>query len=189
MHCFTWTFTPNLYFSLNFTLVYSSFDVLYKCSFCGGIASIAQPFFVNISRFVSSMLFKLLVQMYRKMVNRFIVATTPSLILLGSKVTNNRTGVRFSNIFQISQAVFFPLVLKDDTVSHPVWLCMEHWQGFGSGLVWSKWCNFMSWNKSKVFICSKSNPQLLFPIWNTAAMAKTTTSVSLFEGELFGNLC
>ena len=140
-------------------LVYSSFDVLYKCSFSWWDCIHCIAFFVNMCRRVSSMLFKLLVRSYRRMVNCSIVATTPSLILLGSEVANNRAGVRSSNIFQISQAVFFPLVLKDDTVSHPVyaWNIGRALDLFGPSYA----ALFMSRNEFQVCSCSKSNPQLL----------------------------
>ena len=91
-----------------------------NASFVGGMSSIPRPFFTNSSIRVASTPLSKLVQLYRSTVKRSRVDSTSSVMVSGSTITEWKASVRLSKVFHMSQAVFFPLLAKKDTVSQPV---------------------------------------------------------------------
>ena len=92
-----------------------------RASFVRGKSSILHPFLLKSSMRAASTLDKTLVLLYSRTVKRSTVEIVSSVSSSGANITEWKASVSLPYVFHISQAVFFPLLAKDDTVSHPVY--------------------------------------------------------------------
>ena len=81
---------------------------------------IVLPLFVKRSFLASFMLQRELVLSYNRTVNLSRTAKCSSVMDCGDRLRARNVGVTSSKVFHVSHAVFFPMVPKEDTVSHPV---------------------------------------------------------------------
>ena len=84
------------------------------------------------------------------MVKRSSTATLSSVISAGPEDIARKVGVASSNTFQVSDADLFPLVPKDDTISHPIYMVGRDRDLSGPIR-----------DVPKVSTCPKSHPELL----------------------------